>query len=196
LADLEDRALVRAMAAGDLDALEKLYDRYAHLLFSFALRMVGESTVACTIVEHTFAGTWRMAAEVAEQRGTVGDWLISHVHTAGIARAHQQRTGQDRGADAPDQAATRAVDISRLPRPAQDVDPEFNALRTRVKELLRGLSHHRRQAVDLAYFQGYSQEEISPLIQEPLLTVKRDLTGTLVALSRALEGSSAEQTGD
>jgi RNA polymerase sigma-70 factor (ECF subfamily) len=184
------------MAAGDLDALEKLYDRYAHLLFSFALRMVGESAVACTIVEHTFAGTWRMAAEVAEQRGTVGDWLISHVHTAGIARAHQQRAGQDTGADATDQPVARAVDISRLPWPVQDIDPEFNALRTRVKELLRGLSHHRRQAVDLAYFQGYSQEEISPLIQEPLLTVKRDLTGTLVALSRALEGPSAEQTGD
>ncbi len=197
MADLEDRALIRAMATGDIGALEKLYDRYAHLLYSFALRMVGESAAAATIVEHTFGSAWRLAAEVAEQRGTVGDWLISHVHTAGIARAHQQRVrSQGTVADAPDQPGFAAGDITRLPRPIQDLDPEFSALRILVKELLRGLSHHRRQAVDLAYFQGYSQEEISPLVQEPLITVSRDLTGTLVSLSRALEDSGAEQTGD
>jgi RNA polymerase sigma-70 factor (ECF subfamily) len=197
LADLEDRVLIRAMAVGDSGALEKLYDRYAHLLYSFALRMVGESAAACTIVEHTFSSAWRLAAEVADQRGTVGDWLISHVHTAGIARAHQQRArSPETGADRPDLPGSTAIDIARLPRPAQDLDPEFSELRTLVKELLRGLSHHRRQAVDLAYFQGYSREEISPLVQEPLVTVSRDLTGTLVLLSRALEESGAEQTGD
>jgi RNA polymerase sigma-70 factor, ECF subfamily len=197
LADLEDRALVRAMAVGDTGALEKLYDRYAHLLYSFALRMVGESATACTIVEHTFGSVWRLAAEVAEQRGTVGDWLISHVHAAGIARAHQSRSrSQDTGSTVPDQSGSAAIDIARLARPIQDLDPEFSELRTRIKELLRGLSHHRRQAVDLAYFQGYTEEEISPLIQEPLLTVRRDLTGTLVSLARALEGADAEQTGD
>jgi RNA polymerase sigma-70 factor (ECF subfamily) len=197
LADLEDRALIREMAMGNVGALEKLYDRYADLLFSFALRLVGEPAVACTIVEHTFAGTWRMAAEVAEQRGTVGDWLISHVHTAGIARAHQPHArSQTADAAALDQSGSPAGAGTPLPQPVQDLDGEFSEVRTRVKELLRGLSHHRRQAVDLAYFQGYSQEEIAPVIQEPLLTVRRDLTGTLAALSRALDGPDEEQTGE
>jgi RNA polymerase sigma-70 factor (ECF subfamily) len=185
------------MAAGDIGALEGLYDRYAHLLFSFALRMVGDSAAACTIVEHTFGSAWRLAAEVAEQRGTIGDWLISHVHTAGIAGAHQQRArSRETGGEVSDQPGLTPGDITRLPRPVQDLDAEFSELRTLVKNLLRGLSHHRRQAVDLAYFQGYSQEEISPLIQEPLLTVQRDLSGTLAALSRVLEGAGGEQIGD
>ena len=197
MADLEDRALIRQMAMGDIGALEKLYDRYAHLLFSFALRMAGESSAACTVVEETFARAWKMAAAVAKQRGTVGDWLISQAHTVGIAGAHLQRTRSvNAGAAAPDQPSSTAVDVTRLLQPILDLDADFSARRTLVKELLRGLTHHRRQAVDLAYFQGYSQEEISPLVQEPLLTVKRDLTGTLVSLSRALDGPGEERSND
>ncbi|MGH2345951.1 MAG: RNA polymerase sigma factor [Chloroflexota bacterium] len=193
MADLEDQALIRQMAMGDLGALEELYDRYAHLLYSFALRLVGEPAAARTIVEETFSGAWKMAGAIADQQGTVGDWLISHVHTAGIAGVHEYRARRHNVAALPPDAA-RIDDTSYL-QPCTDLPADFIERRALIKELLRGLSHHRRQAVDLAYFQGYSQDEIAPLTGQSLTTVQRNLAGALESLALVLGGADEARAG-
>lgn len=178
LADLADRALARRMAAGDLGALEDLYDRYASFIYSFALRMVGDSAASMLIVEDTFTLAWRQADAIVGQPGTVRDWLVSHAHTTGIALVHQRRAGQ-------------ATDTDRIAGPAPEVGPgdredrELAEQRTRTQEAWSSLSREQKLILELAYFQGYTQDEIAPLALLPLSEVTQALTGALETLGTA-----------
>jgi len=178
LADLADRALARRMAMGDLGALEDLYDRYASFIYSFALRMVGDSAASMLIVEDTFTLAWHQADAIVGQPGIVRDWLVSHAHTTGIALVHQHRAGQ-------------GMDPERIADPSPEVGPEYQEdrelaeQRTRTQEAWSSLSREQKLALELAYFQGYTQDEIAPLARLPLSEVTQALAGALETLGTA-----------
>src|SRR5512136_2748893 len=73
---LDDFALISLIARRDETALSTLYDRYSRLVFSLALRIVGERTLAEEITADAFVNVWRAAASFAEERGRVVAWLM------------------------------------------------------------------------------------------------------------------------
>ncbi|HXT35446.1 MAG TPA: sigma-70 family RNA polymerase sigma factor [Chloroflexota bacterium] len=178
MADLADRALARRMALGDLGALEDLYDRYASFIYSFALRMVGESAASALIVEDTFTSAWHQADAIVGQPGTVRDWLVSHAHTTGIALVHQRRAGK--GTE-----AARKADPAPEVGPEDQEDRELAEQRTRTQEAWSSLSREQKLILELAYFQGYTQDEIAPLALLPLSEVTQALVGALETLGTA-----------
>jgi RNA polymerase sigma-70 factor (ECF subfamily) len=74
---LDDLVLVSLVARRNEAALSALYDRYSRLVFSLALRIVGERTLAEEITSDAFISVWRAAVTFAEERGRFVPWLMS-----------------------------------------------------------------------------------------------------------------------
>src|SRR5205807_303051 len=85
--------LLHAIADKAVWAMESLYERYGHILFAFACRMIRDHQVAEDLVQDTFLAVWQRATSYSPQRGTVRDWLFSILHhrTIDYIRATRHR---------------------------------------------------------------------------------------------------------
>ncbi len=89
--DDADRDVLVRVAAGELDALEELYDRYKTMAYSIAYRITNDASLAEDVVQDAFLGAWRNAARYVEGRGSVKTWLLSIVHHRAIDAIRRRR---------------------------------------------------------------------------------------------------------
>ncbi|MBZ5574120.1 MAG: sigma-70 family RNA polymerase sigma factor [Acidobacteriia bacterium] len=163
------------MRLGSEDALAQLYDRYSPVVYSVALRVLGDTGAAEDLLQEVFMQLWRNPGAFDSSRGNLGPWL------AVIAR-------------------NRAIDVLRKRRPETDItdvvvsverDMAGEADRTRMMEKVRGLlgtmPSLQRAALEMAYFEGLSHTEISAKTGEPLGTIKTRIRTGLLALRKAFE---------
>jgi len=140
-----DRDSLGRLQAGDLTALAELYDRYVALLHPVALRITGDAQSADAAVFDTWIAVARRAVPY-EPRRAVAAWLVS------LVRAHaMERRQSARGAAAATPASHAPVEVS----------PERVALHDEAAEALGGLEPEERRALDLAFFDGMSRDEIA-----------------------------------
>jgi RNA polymerase sigma factor (sigma-70 family) len=178
--DEADRAVLVRLADGELDALEDLYDRYKTMAYSIAYRITNDAVLAEDVVQDAFLGAWRNAARYVEGRGSVKTWLLSIVHHRAIDAVRRRRP------------TTELPDLE-LPPPAAfalpDVWAEVVAIldAETVQAALRVLSDVQREAIELAYFGGLTQQEIADRTATPLGTVKSRMRLGLLAMRRNLE---------
>jgi RNA polymerase sigma-70 factor (ECF subfamily) len=181
--DDADRAVLVRLANGELPALEELYDRYKTMAYSIAFRITNDATLAEDVVQDAFLGAWRNAARYVEGKGSVKTWLLSIVHHRAIDAVRRRRPTTD----LPD---------TESPAPAQlqlpDVWPEVSASldADTVQGALATLSDVQREAIELAYFGGLTQQEIAERTETPLGTVKSRMRLGLLAMRRHLEAGS------
>ncbi len=177
---LSDGELLRRMRTGDDAALGVLYDRYAGLIVTVALRVVGERAVAEEILQDTFLRAWNAADTFQPSRGQVSGWLI------GIAR--------NRSIDVLRSRMHHARQRERDPLPehaegaAWGVPDQTDEIATRqvVSAAMQSLPIAQRRVLELAYWGGMSQTEIARELGEPLGTVKSRARSGMEQLRRAL----------
>jgi RNA polymerase sigma factor (sigma-70 family) len=180
-ADDADRAVLALITDGQLDALQDLYDRYGTLAYSIALRITADPAQAEDVVQDAFLGVWRNASRYVEGRGSVKTWLLSIVHHRAIDAIRRRRptTALPEREDTPPQSLT-------LP----DVWAEVagNLDRAAIATAMATLTAVQREAIELAYWGGLTQQEIAARTAAPLGTVKSRVRLGLLALRQALEG--------
>ncbi len=178
--DDADRAVLERVDAGELDALEELYDRYKTMAYSIAYRITNDATLAEDVVQDAFMGAWKNAARYMEGRGSVKTWLMSIVHHRAIDAIRRRRptTELPEQDDVPP-AEFRSPDVWAEVAANLDADTVRGALGT--------LSDVQREAIELAYFSGLTQQEIAERTATPLGTVKSRMRLGLLAMRRALE---------
>ena len=154
------------MQAGDEAALEALYRRYAGLVFTLALRIVGDPELAREVLQDTFLRCWDGRETYDAGRGRVPWWLIGITRNRAIdllrSRSHQARLRE-------------RAPLSSVPRAGMSAVSESAdtiALRRAVASALERLPAAQRQAIELAYYRGLTQAEIAHELGEPLGTVK------------------------
>ena len=184
-ADDADRDALVRVASGELDALEELYDRYRTMAYSIALRITTDTALAEDVVQEAFLGAWRNAARYVEGRGSVKTWLLSIVHHRAVDALRRRRPTTQ----LPDQDAIPPASLT-LP----DVWPEVagRLLRLEILTALRSLSEVQREAIELAYFGGLTQQEIAARTGTPLGTVKSRMRLGLLAMRRELLGAGGD----
>jgi len=143
-----DRDSLERLQAGDLTALADLYDRYATLLHPVALRITGDAQDADEAVFDTFLVIAGRTVP-CEPRRAVAAWLVSLVRAHAIERMRARR-GQP-AAPAAGMPSTAPVEVS----------PERVALNDEATEALAELEAEERRALDLAFFDGLTREEIA-----------------------------------
>ena len=182
--DDADRAVLALVTAGQLDALQELYDRYRVMAYSIALRITSDASLAEDVVQDAFLGVWRNASRYVEGRGSVKTWLLSIVHHRAVDAVRRRRP------------VVELPERDDLPPPAltlPDIWQEVagNLDRREIAAAMTTLSDVQREAIELAYWGGLTQQEIAERTGAPLGTVKSRVRLGLLALRRALVGDDA-----
>lgn len=159
-----DIDLLRQVQLGDESGLEGLYARYGGLIFTLALRIVGDPELAREVLQDTFLRCWDRADTYDAERGRVAGWLMSIARHRAIdllrGRPHQARLRE--------QKELTAVVSATIPSGGA----ESFTMRQTVASALRGLPAPQRQVIELAYYSGLTQTEIASELGLPLGTVK------------------------
>src|SRR5690349_12940361 len=179
--DDADRAVLALVTAGQLDALQELYDRYRVMAYSIAFRITSDASLAEDVVQDAFLGVWRNASRYAEGRGSVKTWVLAIVHHRAVDAVRRRRptTELPEREDVPPPQLT-------LPDVWADVAAGLD--RDEIVAALETLSPAQREAIELAYWGGLTQQEIAERTGAPLGTVKSRVRLGLLSLRRVLRG--------
>ena len=180
-ADDADRATLERIAGGDHGAIEILYERYKSMAYALALRITGDPATAEDVVQDAFIGAWRNAARYEAGRGSVKTWLLSIVHHRAIDATRRRRPTTE----LPDGDLLTPPSLT-LPDVWAEVAGRLD--REAIVAALGTLSDVQREALELGYFGGLTQQEIAARTGTPLGTVKSRMRLGLLALRRALSG--------
>ena len=178
----EEAGLIAAVARGERDPLRHLYDRLAGHSLAVALRVLGSRSEAEEVVQDVFVEVWTRAALFDATRGSARTWVLSMTRNRAIDRV------RSRGASA------RMVDGVRAEAAVSPLGttPLESAVaresREQIQAALTVLSDDQRQVLELGYFEGLSQSEISERLGQPLGTVKSRVRAALEKLAGAIAG--------
>jgi RNA polymerase sigma-70 factor (ECF subfamily) len=153
------------------------------MAYSIAYRITNDATLAEDVVQDAFLGAWRNAARYVEGRGSVKTWLLAIVHHRAIDAIRRRRPTTE----LPDIDAALPEALT-LPDVWAEVSASLDSVT--VRGALVGLSDVQREAIELAYFGGLTQQEIAERTGAPLGTVKSRMRLGLLAMRRSLETSS------
>ena len=178
-----DIELLRQIAAGDRAAFAEFYDRHSTLMFSVACKILNDPGEAEDVLQETFMQIWEKAGRFDPKLGRAASWMAILVRNRAIDRI---RAAQRRSRMAEESGAANAI--------AGEVSDSANENfygHDRAKFIhaaIVGLPEQQRQAIELAYFSGLTQDEISKKLNAPLGTIKARIRRGLLKLRDQLEG--------
>ena len=183
-AHLSDEAVVALLARSDESALAELYDRFGRVAYGLAVRILRDDKLAEDAVQEGFLAAWRNADRFMPERGKASTWLLTLVHRRAVDLVRRE----DR---------RRAEPLSETVEPEASGSAEDDAWlrfeRERVQSALKQLPDQQREALELAYYGGFSQTELAERLGQPVGTIKsRMFTG----LARLRELLAEPGTGD
>lgn len=180
-----DGFLARQIARRDVSALETVYNRYSHPVYSLARRLLRDDETTEEVVQEVFMRLWTRAVEFDCTPRRLLPWLLTITHHHAIDELHRRRArGQHDD-----------IDIVLGTAEAPDGDPAHEAALAETREAVRRALQHlpeaQRRPIELAYFGGLSQAEIATMLEEPLGTIK---TRMRLALQKLREFLRADHT--
>jgi RNA polymerase sigma-70 factor (ECF subfamily) len=173
-------ALLWRVAAGDRGAFRELYDLQAPRLYSVALRITRQPTLASDAVHDAFIQVWRNAGRFDLARGEAGAWLLSLVRYRALDIA-RHRNRETAGIDIPEREDEAPDPLARL-----ESVRDAAALRA----CLDGLDAERRRLIVMAFVDGLTHTEVAERTKIPLGTVKTWIRRGLQSLRLCLEGGA------
>ncbi len=185
-AHLSDEALVALVARGDEPALAELYDRVGRIAYGLAFRILRDDRLAEDAVQEAFLGVWRTAAAFRAERAKASTWILTLVHRRAVDLVRREE--RRRTEPLPDDVPTRPQDATD----AADEAAWLRFERERVQAALKQLPDVQREAIELAYYGGYSQSELAERLGLPLGTVKSRMFAGLARLRELLDDSTQE----
>ena len=161
----DERALIVRLQRRDPQALAELYDRYGRAAYSLVLRVVRDKSIAEDLVQETFLRVWNRVHLIDPEKGAVGPWLLAIARNRAIDYLRSS-AGRERNAVELDE-----TDHAPLYR-EMEADILISDQARRVKAAMDKLAPNYRAVMELAYFEGLSQSEMSVRMGQPLGTIK------------------------
>lgn len=182
-AHLSDEAVVALVARRQDSALAELYDRYGRIAYGLALRVLRDGALAEDAVQDAFLAVWRGADRFVPERGSASAWLLTLVHRRAVDLVRRE---ERRRAD-----PLPEVETSSSERGADD-DAMLRLERERVVGALQQLPDPQREAIELAYYAGFTQSELAERLGVPLGTIKSRMSAGLTRLRDLLRDPELE----
>lgn len=175
------------VSRGDARAFEVIYERHCTAAFSLAYRICGIRAAAEEVAQESFLAIWRGAASYDRTRGSVRTWVLGVVHNRAIdairrAAAHDRRRAGDE----------QAAELIEAPE-RTDVEIARREDARSMRAIVEALPREQRRVIELAYFGGFTQEQIAELSDAPLGTVKSRMRLGLEKMRASLEPAGVGQ---
>ena len=180
--DESQTQLLRRIAAQDRQALADFYDQFATLIFSVAVRMLGDTSEAEEVTQDVFVQIWNKAATFDNKVGVPSHWALGITRNRCIdrLRARQRR-----------HRMLEAVTQEALASPPENVAATEHPLNEEetvvIRSAVRTLPKEQQQAIEMAFFGGMTHEEIAGALQEPLGTIKARIRRGMLKLRQDLK---------
>ena len=182
-AELGDEELMQRLHHRDQRAFEAIFDRYGDLVYSTALRVLRDTQLAEDVSQEIFVRLWRKPQSYVAERGRFLTWLISVTRNRAVDEVRSRGRRQRHETASPEEQEREL--------PASDsIDPALNAQLAEQARIVRAalaeLPPEQREIIELAYFGGLTQQEISDRLDQPLGTVKTRIRLGMQKLRAAL----------
>lgn len=168
-----EEELVALIKNGDQDAFSYLYDNYSKALFGIIFQIVEEEKESEDILQNVFLKIWNSISSYSNEKGRLFTWMLNIARNASI---DFKRSKQNK--------------INTLNRNSDKIANEINKHHNTsvnydhigLKNVLATLNEDHKKLIDMAYFEGYTQEEISKELDMPLGTVKTKIRQAITKL--------------
>jgi RNA polymerase sigma-70 factor (ECF subfamily) len=182
--DLErDVELLRRIAGGDRAAFASFYDQYSGLLFSIAVKVLNDAKEAEDVLQEVFMQIWDKASAYDPLLGKPTSWAVTLTRNKAIDRI---RAAQRRSKLIEQATVEASVAPNNYPSANEKLHGKENA--QMIRSVVAELPPDQRRAIEMAFFSGLTQDEISKKLQEPLGTIKARIRRGMLKLREKLEG--------
>jgi RNA polymerase sigma-70 factor (ECF subfamily) len=180
---LGDEELMRRLFARDGRAFEALFDRYGDLVYSTALRVLHDRQLAEDVTQEVFARVWRSPEAYVAERGRLLTWLVSVTRNRAVDEVRAKGRRQRHETASPEeQERELPAGEGNDPLLSAELAEQAHAVRAALAEI----PPEQREAIELAYFGGLTQQEIAVTLAQPLGTVKTRIRLGMQKLRAAL----------
>ena len=175
----DDAALMRAFAARDAAAADRLYGRFASRIYGLGIVMLGSDAAAQDLVQDTFVKLWRNADRYDATRGKLETWILLVARSLAIdglrRRVLEVRSLEATGRPREDDPSAGPAELA-----------ETGDMADRARRAMARLSGEQRAALELAYFGGKTSAEVAELEGIPVGTAKTRIRTALLRLREAM----------
>ena len=170
------------VARSDEGALAELYDRFGRVAFGLARRILRDDALAEDAVQDGFLAAWRSAPRFVPERAKASTWLLTLVHRRAVDLVRRE-----------ERRRTEPLDEAPAAAPGTDDVVWLTMERERVQRALRALPDQQREALELAYYGGFTQSELADRLGQPIGTIKSRMFNGLGRLRELLADPDAER---
>lgn len=173
-----EEELVLRLQNQDQQAFGYLYDNYAAALNGIIYRMVDNRELAEDILQEAFVKIWNNFSSYDTSKGRLFTWMLN------ITRNLTIDTLRSKGYKKQAKISTDENSVGNL-SDDRKVAERFDAMG--IRKQVVNLKPEQRSIIDLAYFNGYTQDEISKEMGIPLGTVKTRMRAAIIELRKMLQ---------
>jgi RNA polymerase sigma factor (sigma-70 family) len=173
-----EQELVSLLRNRDNKAYAYLYDNYASALYSIILQIVNDAELANDVLQEVFVNIWRRIEQYDATKGRLFTWMMNIARNASIDTL-RSRSYQNSRKNQSIQHDVDTIQVTDVLQPGVDT--------IGLRKLLEKLKEEQRILIELAYFKGYTHEEIAELEKIPLGTVKTRIRNALIQLRGLLK---------
>ena len=168
-------------AEQDKAAFGQLYDRYAGLLFSIAMRVLRNESDAQDVIQEVFVQIWNKAASYDASVGKPLNWFITITRHRSIDRLRASNRRFEYVHE-----LTAALE-EESPDPSWSPEVDLSERSIVVRTALQVLPAEQREAIEMAFFGGLTHEQIASRVHQPLGTIKARIRRGMLKLRGSLE---------
>lgn len=179
----DEAQLLARIAQGDRLAFSQLYDRYAGILYSTILRVLNNPEEANDVLQDVFLQIWNRAGAYDPALGKPFTWAMTLTRNKAIDRLRALKRRYSFIEE-----LTLEMEAESRPRPGTPSDLLTNDQSALVRAAVATLPLEQRQAIEMAFLGGLSQQEIADSLQQPLGTIKARIRRGMLRLREALKG--------
>jgi len=173
-----EEELIALLKGGDESAFAYLYDNYSAALYGIIYRIINNNQVAEDVLQEAFVKIWNNFSSYNASKGRLFTWMVNIARNLSIDTTRGKSYKQQMKIQSNENAVTNASNHI-------NENDRFDSLG--LRQQLSALKEDQKQIIELAYFEGFTQNEISQKLGIPLGTVKTRMRTAILELKKILQ---------